>query len=71
MEVMRVAAITEPALYREVHAFALSVFHEATRYYHLTTDLGKIPTLGTFSDVQLPSLFNQNDAHQLIHTPTA
>ncbi|MEN6338983.1 MAG: tagaturonate epimerase family protein, partial [Clostridiaceae bacterium] len=67
LEAMRVVAMTEPALYREVHAFALSVFHEATKYYHVTTDLGKIPALDSLSDAQLPSLFNQNDARQLIH----
>jgi len=43
------------------------VFHEATKYYHVTTDLNKIPSLDALSDAQLPSLFDQNDARQLIH----
>ena len=67
LEAMRVVAMAEPELYREVHAFALGVFHEATKYYHVTTNLGKIPALGMLTNAQLPDLFNQNDARQLIH----
>ena len=57
----------DPALYREVHAFALTAFDEATKYYHVTTDLKKIPPLAALNDGELPSLFEQNDARQLIH----
>lgn len=67
LEAMRVVAMTEPGLYREVHAFALGAFHEATKYYHVTTDLGKIAALKMLTDAQLPDLFDQNDARQLIH----
>jgi len=67
LEAMRVIAMVEPSLYREVHAFALSAFHEATKYYHVTTDLNKVAPLKTLSDAQLPALFDQNDARQLIH----
>lgn len=67
LEAMKVIAQTEPALYREIHAFALENFGEATKYYHVTTDLAKIPALETLSDDELPSLFLQNDARQLIH----
>ena len=67
LEAMRVVTMTEPKLYREVHAFALEAFHEATKYYHVTTDLSRIPALETLTDAELPGLFEQNDARQLIH----
>lgn len=67
LEAMRVVAMVDPALYREVHAFALTVFRDATKYYHVTTDLNKIPALQSLTDAQLPDLFEQNDARQLIH----
>jgi len=67
LEAMRVVAECDPALYREIHKFALVAFHEATRYYHVTTDLSKIPDVDTLTDAQLPELFTQNDARQLIH----
>jgi hypothetical protein len=67
LEAMRVVAMTDPDLYRAVHTYALSAFGEATKYYHVTTDLSKIPDINTLKDEDLPALFNQNDARQLIH----
>lgn len=67
LEAMRLVAMTSPALYREIHAFALEHFAEAKRYYHVTTDLTKVPALDTLPDDALPALFDQNDARQLIH----
>lgn len=68
LEAMAVIAEHCPALYREVHEFALNTaFAEAKKYYHVTTDLSKIPALDTLTDEELPTLFTQNDARQLIH----
>ena len=67
LEAMRAVAAADPALYREVHAFALSMFDEARKFYHVTTDLNKVPALDTLSDAELPNLFTMNDARQLIH----
>lgn len=67
LQAMLLIANCEPELYREVHAYALTVFNEATRYYHVTTDLCKIPVLDGMTDDQLPDLFKNNDARQLLH----
>jgi hypothetical protein len=67
LEAMRVVAMTNPDLYREVHTYALSAFNEATKYYHVTTDLSKIPDVNTIRDEDLPGIFNQKDSRQLIH----
>lgn len=67
LEAMRVVAQKDPALYRQVHAYGLAAFPEATRYYHVTTNLQNIPALDTLDDAQLPALFDNNDARQLIH----
>ncbi len=67
LEAMRVVALTDPALYRAVHKFALTQFAEAKKFYHVTTDLNKIPDVDTLKDSELPALFEQNDARQLIH----
>lgn len=64
---MRAAAATDPALYRAVHKYALTMFEEAKKFYHVTTDLSKIPDVDTLSDAELVDLFKQNDARQLIH----
>ena len=67
LEAMRVAAQVDPALYREIHKYALAAFDEARKYYHVTTDLKKIPNVDKLTDKELPELFNQNDSRQLIH----
>ncbi len=67
LEAMRIVAECDPALYREVHAYALEAFHEATKYYHVTTDLNKVPALDSLSDEALSDLFENDDARQLIH----
>ena len=68
LEAMKIIAECNPALYREIHAFALNTaFDQARKYYHVTTDLTKIPSLDSLSDDQLPALFKNNDSRQLIH----
>ncbi len=67
LEAMRAVAAADPKLYREVHKYALSRFEDATKFYHVTTDLTKIPDIDTLSDEELPTLFTMNDARQLIH----
>ncbi len=67
LEAMRVVAIVDPTLYRAVHKYALEAFAEASTYYHVTTNLNNIADVDTLTDAQLPELFNQNDARQLIH----
>lgn len=67
LEAMRLVALKDPSLYREIHAFALDAFYEAKKLYHVTTDLSKIPLLHTLKDHELPDLFQLNDARQLIH----
>jgi hypothetical protein len=67
LEAMRVVAMTDPGLYREIHKYALSAFDEARKYYHVTTDIKKIPDVDKLSNKELSELFNQNDSRQLIH----
>jgi len=64
---MQVAAEADPDLYRQVHRYALATFEKATKYYHVTTDISKIPDVDTLEDKELPGLFKLNDARQLIH----
>lgn len=67
LEAMKLVAMVDPNLYREIHAFALSKFDEVTKYYHVSTDITRIPALDTLDDKGLVKLFKHNDARQLIH----
>ena len=67
LEAVRLVASVSPALYRRMHQFALSVFNEASKLYHVTTDLNRIPKLEGLEDQELPSLLDQDDSRQLLH----
>lgn len=67
LEAVRVMARLEPALYRGLHAAALERFAAARKYYHVSTNLGNVPPLDTLADGELPGLFENPDARQLIH----
>jgi tagaturonate epimerase len=67
LEAIRLIAKKLPSLYREMHPYALSIFNEATKLYHVTTDLGKIPKIEGVKDKDLPKLMDQDDARQLVH----
>lgn len=67
LEAMKVVAAKDPALYREAHARALECFEAARKYYHVTTNLSNIPPLAALADDELPALFENGDARQLIH----
>ncbi|MDI6453017.1 tagaturonate epimerase family protein [Peloplasma aerotolerans] len=67
LEAMRAVAACDAKLYREIHKYALSMFDEAQKFYHVTTDLTKIPNIDELIDEELVDLFKQNDARQLIH----
>jgi len=68
LEAMRITAIKDPALYRETHKYALTVFDEAKKYYHVTADMSKIPDVQEINDEDLAGLFDtNNDLRQLLH----
>ena len=67
LEAMAVIGEKAPRLYRKIHRFALASFDEARKYYHVTTDISKIPDIDNVSDDEILDLFNNRDARQLIH----
>ena len=67
LEEVKVIAMKNPELYREVHRFALKNFEKDRASYNLTTDLSRIPYIDTIADDELINLFKQNDSRQLIH----
>jgi len=67
LEAVRVLARLEPGFYRELHGRALAGFAAARRYYHVSTDLGNVPALESLEDRELPGLFENPDARQLVH----
>lgn len=67
LEAMKVVSICDPELYREIHKYALSRFEDAKAFYHVTTNINKIPNLDNLEDFELKELFTNDDSRQLIH----
>jgi hypothetical protein len=67
LEEVKVVAMKEPELYREIHRFALENFEKDRASYNLTTDLSRVPDINAIADDELVNLFKQNDSRQLIH----
>lgn len=67
LEAVRVIARANPALYREMHAFALERFETDRASYHVTTNLANIPPLDSLADADLPALMDAVDPRQLMH----
>jgi len=67
LEEVKVVAMKDPALYREIHRFALKNFAKDRASYNLTTDLSRVPNIDKLSDGQLVDLFSKPDSRQLIH----
>ncbi len=67
LEAVRVIAAREPELYRKIHQKALDSYPEALKFYHITADFGKVPSLDNVSDDALPQYLDHPEARQLLH----
>jgi hypothetical protein len=67
LEAMRVIALGNPPLYREMHSFVLFGFSEASKLYPVRADTSRIPELEELSNDELPTLVDQEDSRQLLH----
>jgi hypothetical protein len=64
-EALRVIARHHPGLFREILALSLRSFEENRQSYHLSCDLGRIPT--TVADDELDGLLTAVDSRQVLH----
>jgi hypothetical protein len=67
LQALLVIAQTEPAFFRKLYETAIKVFPEARKYYHITPNLNNLPALAALMDKQLPVVFENTDARQVLH----
>jgi len=67
LEALRVAAVLDPALFREILSFSVSRYEEDRRSYHVSADVAKVPEGQSLKDGQLEKLLEQFDARQVLH----
>jgi len=67
LEALRVIGELDPALFREIFAFAIGRYEEDKKTYHVSADLAKVPAPKSLADDQLPDVLDQFDARQVLH----
>ncbi len=67
LEAMRVVASADAQLFRQIHAFALEKFSEATKDYKVSTTIDSISSIVEVEDADLVKLFADDHQRQLLH----
>ncbi len=67
LEALRAVARVEPALFREILAFAIAHYEKDRASYHVSADMRRVPAPDTVPDAELPNVLDQFDARQALH----
>jgi tagaturonate epimerase len=67
LEALRAAATFDPALFREILAFAIDRYETDKASYHVSARLANVPRPEALADQELPALFEQFDTRQVLH----
>jgi hypothetical protein len=67
LEALRAVAQVDPALFREILAFARERYDTDRATYHVSAQLVKVPAPDALDDADLPGLLEQFDARQVLH----
>jgi len=67
LEALKVAALKEPDLMREVLDYSRNLYEEEKKTYHVSADLNKVKSAIEYSDEDLVMLFHQDDWRQILH----
>ena len=67
LEAVRVLSKNDPALFREMHAYAIEYFPVAQAYYHITPNVEGIKPIEELSDEELPTYMEDRDERQVWH----
>jgi hypothetical protein len=69
LEAVRLVALRNPSLYREIHRYASSSIKEASERSWGTTDLNQITNLQKVHHQEPPRLLDQEDSRELLQIP--
>jgi tagaturonate epimerase len=67
LEALRVIAAEDPALFRELLAFAIEHLDEARAYYHIGAKPSGVAPLESIPDGRLTTYLDNTDARQILH----
>ncbi|MFO7448354.1 MAG: tagaturonate epimerase family protein [Ignavibacteriaceae bacterium] len=67
LEALKVVAVKQPDLFREIFDFSRGLYDDEKRTYHVSADLKKVKGGFDYKDNELPALFDSIDARQILH----
>jgi hypothetical protein len=67
LEALKVIAMKNPALFREILDFSRGLYEQEKRTYHVSADTAKIKPADGYKDAELLLLFDSVDARQILH----
>lgn len=67
LEALRVVAVKEPDLFREILKFSVENFEHEKQTYHVSGRSENVPDPMTMEDYELVKLFDDDDARQVLH----
>jgi len=67
LEALRAISRIDPALFREIMAFAIARYPEDRASYHVSADLAKVPAPASLPDDALPGILDQHDTRETLH----
>jgi hypothetical protein len=67
LEALRVVAVADPALFRDLYACARRTYDSARKLYHVTPDLSHLPDPAGLPAAAAAALLDDPDARQVLH----
>ncbi len=67
LEALRAVANIDPALFREILAFALARYPQDRASYHVSAEESRVPRPDSLKDQELPDVLDQFHARQVLH----
>lgn len=67
LEALKVAAIIEPELFREILDYCSSLYEREKKSYHVSADATRLKSAKEYSDKELLGLFDNDDCRQVLH----
>ena len=67
LEALRVVAVKEPDLFREILDYAVGLYNVEKESYHVSADIKKIKRGSDYSNEELLGLFSDNNSRQVLH----
>jgi hypothetical protein len=67
LEGLKVVAIKNPGLFKEILDFSRGLYDTEKRTYHVSADISKVKEANSYNDSELLKLFSSDDVRQILH----